>query len=78
MAATLSAIQEHGLIQRQPDPADGRRQLISLTEAGREAIAGSRREREEWLARTLTDHYCEDERQTIIEALRLLDRLVDL
>lgn len=78
MAATLAAIQEHGLIQRQPDPADGRRQLISLTEAGREAIAGSRREREEWLARTLTDHYSEDERQTIIEALRLLDRLVDL
>jgi DNA-binding MarR family transcriptional regulator len=78
MAATLAAVHEQGLIERQPDPADGRRQLISLTEAGREAIAGSRRQREEWLARALTDHYSEAERQTIIEALTLLDRLVEL
>jgi DNA-binding MarR family transcriptional regulator len=78
MAATIAAIQEHGLIEREPDPKDGRRQLISLTEAGREAVAGSRRQREEWLARVLTDHYTEAERQTIIEALALLDRLVEL
>jgi DNA-binding MarR family transcriptional regulator len=78
MAATLAAIQEQGLIEREPDPADGRRQLISLTPAGHEAIAGSRRQREEWLARALTDHYSEAERQTIIEALALLDRLVEL
>jgi DNA-binding MarR family transcriptional regulator len=78
MAATLAAIAEHGLIERRPDPADGRRQLISLTEAGRETIAGSRRQREEWLARALTDHYTEAERQKVIEALALLDRLVEL
>jgi DNA-binding MarR family transcriptional regulator len=78
MAATLAAIQEQGLIERTPDPADGRRQLISLTPAGHEVIAGSRRQREEWLARALADHYSEAERQTIIEALALLDRLVEL
>lgn len=78
MAATIAAIQEYGLIQREPDPKDGRRQLISLTEAGHEAVAGSRREREEWLARALTDHYTEAERQTVIEALTLLDRLAEL
>ncbi|HEY0534233.1 MAG TPA: MarR family transcriptional regulator [Actinoplanes sp.] len=65
MAATLAAVQEQGLIQRQPDAADGRRQLISLTDAGREAFAGSRRQREQWLARALTDHYTEAERQTV-------------
>ena len=77
MAATLAAIEPHGLIERTPDPHDGRRQLISLTGVGREAIAGSRRAREEWLAHRLATQYTEAERRTIIEALALLDKLVD-
>jgi DNA-binding MarR family transcriptional regulator len=77
MAASLAAIAEHGLITRTPDPVDGRRQVIALSEAGVEAIAGSRRAREEWLARAFADDYTEDERQTIITALTLLDRLAE-
>ncbi|NMO53300.1 MarR family transcriptional regulator [Actinoplanes sp. TBRC 11911] len=77
MAATLAAIQEHGLIERAPDPEDGRRQVISLTEAGREAIAGSRRAREEWLSRAFADDFTEEQRQTVLEALLLLDKLVE-
>jgi DNA-binding MarR family transcriptional regulator len=77
MAATIAAIDRHGLIARTPDPADGRRQLISLTEAGRQKIAGSRRARDEWLDRALAHHYTEAERLTIIEGLTLLDRLAD-
>ena len=77
MAATLAAIQEHGLIERTPDPEDGRRQVISLTEAGVEAIAGSRRAREEWLARAFAEDFTEEQRQTVLEALALLDKLVE-
>jgi DNA-binding MarR family transcriptional regulator len=76
MAATLAAIEQHGMIRRDPDPADGRRQLISLTGAARETILGSRRAREEWLSRTLADEFTEAERQTVLAALILLDRLV--
>jgi DNA-binding MarR family transcriptional regulator len=75
MAATIAAIEQHGLITRTPDPADGRKQLISLSDLGRERISDSRRAREEWMARALTDDFTEDERRTIIEALALLDRL---
>ncbi|MFC4064976.1 MarR family winged helix-turn-helix transcriptional regulator [Actinoplanes subglobosus] len=78
MAATLAAVERHGLVARTPDPADGRRQLISLTPAGAEAIHGWRRQREEWLARALTDHYTEAERQRILDGLALLDRLGEL
>ncbi|BCY13620.1 MarR family winged helix-turn-helix transcriptional regulator [Actinoplanes sp. L3-i22] len=78
MAAILTAIGEHGLIQRSPDPTDGRRQLVSLTESGREAIAGSRRQREEWLARALADHFTETERQTLLSAMALMDKLAEL
>jgi DNA-binding MarR family transcriptional regulator len=77
MAATLAAIDRLGLIKREPDPADGRRQLISLTDSGWERIVGSRQAREEWLTRTLADDYTEAERQLIIQGLALLGRLVE-
>ncbi|MGO4425161.1 MarR family winged helix-turn-helix transcriptional regulator [Streptomyces sp. MCAF7] len=75
MAATLGVLDERGLIRRRPDPGDGRRQLISLSESGTAYVDDARRAGEEWLARSLESGYTEEERQTIIEALVLLDRL---
>ncbi|MEU5640395.1 MarR family transcriptional regulator [Streptomyces milbemycinicus] len=75
MAATLGVLDERGLIRRRPDPGDGRRQLISLSESGTAYVDDKRRAGEEWLARSLESGYTEAERQTIIEALALLDRL---
>ncbi|WP_427924533.1 MarR family winged helix-turn-helix transcriptional regulator [Streptomyces sp. cg40] len=75
MAATLAALDRHGLIRRGPDPEDGRRQLVTLTEAGRGRVEDNRQVREEWLARAFEDRYTEQERRTIIDALTLLERL---
>jgi DNA-binding MarR family transcriptional regulator len=75
MAATLAALDEHGMIQRRPDPEDGRRQLVSLTEVGHERVEGTRQAREEWLSRSFQDHFTPRERRTVIEAMALLERL---
>ncbi|OBG71018.1 MarR family transcriptional regulator [Mycobacterium sp. E2462] len=77
MATILAALRQRGLIERTPDPDDRRRQVVSLTEAGRKRAESDRRAREEWLARTLQDGYTESERRTILEALALLERLTD-
>ncbi|MGW0970913.1 MarR family winged helix-turn-helix transcriptional regulator [Streptomyces sp. NPDC002516] len=75
MAATLAALDQYGLIQRNPDPGDGRRQLVTLTDAGRERVEGTRQARSEWLTRAFEERCTEDERQTVIKAMALLERL---
>ena len=76
MAAILGALDAAGLIERRPDPQDGRRQLITLSAAGRQRAVGDREARAEWLARRLHEDFTEPERQTLIAAAALLERLV--
>ncbi|UMB68988.1 MarR family winged helix-turn-helix transcriptional regulator [Mycobacterium paraterrae] len=77
MATIVAALEQQGLIQRAPDPNDGRRQVISLTAAGRRRAESDRQAREEWLARAMQERYSERERRVINDALSLLERLTD-
>ncbi|MCV7180217.1 MarR family winged helix-turn-helix transcriptional regulator [Mycolicibacterium sphagni] len=77
MAATVAGLDRHGLIDRTPDPHDGRRQLITLTALGRRRAESDRKASEEWLVRAMHDRYTESERRVINEALDLLGRLDD-
>jgi DNA-binding MarR family transcriptional regulator len=42
MGATLGPLEARGLIKRQSDPADGRRAVMSVTEAGLSALSDKR------------------------------------
>lgn len=75
MGSTLGVLEQRELIERRPDPADGRRQVVSLTTAGSESLRGTRTVREEWLARALAERFTGAERRTVAEALALLERL---
>jgi DNA-binding MarR family transcriptional regulator len=75
IAATIAVLEQRALVERRPDPSDGRRQVVSLTAGGRAVISSTRAESEEWLTRALQDHLSEAERRTVIEAMALLDRV---
>ena len=77
MATIVAALEQRGLIERTPDPEDGRRQVVSLTGQGRRRAESDRQVRQEWLARAIQERYSERERRVILEALSLLDRLTE-
>jgi DNA-binding MarR family transcriptional regulator len=77
MATIVAALEQRGLIERTPDPEDGRRQVVSLTGQGRRRAESDRQARQEWLARAIQERYSERERRVILEALSLLERLTE-
>jgi DNA-binding MarR family transcriptional regulator len=54
LTRNLARLEERGLIHKEPDPIDGRAQLVALTERGLEAAGGVSRQ-EEVFARSVLD-----------------------
>ncbi|MEV4604208.1 MarR family transcriptional regulator [Amycolatopsis sp. NPDC049253] len=77
MAKTVAALHEQGLIRREADAEDARRQLLFLTDEGRAVAQGARATREEWLANAFEQRFTEAERQVLDQALTLLERVVE-
>jgi DNA-binding MarR family transcriptional regulator len=75
MAQTIVELAGAGLVARRPDPTDGRRILIELTERGRETLSGDRSRRDGWLARAMAAELTPEEQETLIRAVPLLRRL---
>jgi DNA-binding MarR family transcriptional regulator len=77
MAQTVGDLEADDLVERRPDPADGRRVLISLTRTGREVLEADRRHREGWLARGIADDLGVEEQRVLRDAVELLRRLAE-
>ena len=75
MGATLAALEARGLIERHPDPADGRRVVLSVTEAGLELLRNKRGARTEQLAQALSAGFTPAELRQLAAAAPLLERL---
>jgi DNA-binding MarR family transcriptional regulator len=72
---TLSALEERGLVERRADPEDGRRVVMSLTEAGRQFVHFKRSARTRQLAKVLADGFSAQELQMLAAAAPLIERL---
>jgi DNA-binding MarR family transcriptional regulator len=77
MAETVKELEALGFVQKTGDPDDGRRLLVSVTAAGRRRLAETRKRRDDWLAVTIAEQFDARERETLVAALELLDRLAD-
>ncbi|MEU8984001.1 MarR family transcriptional regulator [Streptomyces sp. NPDC048309] len=77
MATTLASLEERGLVSRRPDPADRRRAVMTLTDAGRKVLADRRSESVQNLAAVLEGDFTPAEREKLLELLPLLDRLAE-
>ena len=75
MGATLSALEGRGLIERHPDAQDGRRVVLSLTDAGRQVLRDRRDARTAQLARALADGFTPAEISQLRAVVPLLERL---
>lgn len=76
MRLTLGALEEQGLIARAPDPADGRKSVVSVTDTGRTTLAEVRAAKRNWLAEAVAAELDGAERRTVAEAATLIERLV--
>jgi DNA-binding MarR family transcriptional regulator len=75
MGATLAALESRGLIERHSDPDDGRRSVMSVTEAGRQVLGDRRNARTEQLARALSAGFTQPELDQLMAVAPLLERL---
>ena len=77
LTRVLAALEERGFVSRQMDGADRRRQLIRITEEGKEALIMDVRRREAWLSAAMRRRLSPQEREALLTASRLLDRLTE-
>lgn len=72
----LRGLEEEGLVERTPDPKDGRSALISLTGEGRERLRRLRQRKNAYLARRMRD-LDSGEVATLERAAEILERLLE-
>jgi len=73
---TLRGLEEAGLVERTPDPDDGRSALVSVTAAGRERLRRLRGRKNAFLARRMRDLPAADLR-TLERAAEILERVLE-
>lgn len=74
MGATIGELEARGFIDRQPDPTDGRRILLSISASGRREVNRRRDARVEQLTAGLAD-FTDVELAQLAAAVPLIERL---
>ncbi|MEU8957765.1 MarR family transcriptional regulator [Streptomyces sp. NPDC048518] len=76
MRMTVGALESLALVERTPDPDDGRQSVLSLTDEGRRTLADARAAKQSWLSVAVAEELDPAERRQLADAVELLERLV--
>ena len=77
MGSIVAVLEEEGWLAGMADPSDGRRTILSLTEACREKARETRAAREDWLYRTMLAKLSAKEQDELAGAADLLKKLLE-
>lgn len=75
LTRALAGLEAAGLLVRSPDPQDGRRSRLRVTEAGRDELRHDMQRRDAWLTDAMTHELTATERELLRLAGLLLERL---
>ena len=74
MTRVITALEEHGLVERAPHPSDRRQAVIALTASGKTLLEADRARRNAWLARIIST-LSDDERSALRAAAPIIERI---
>jgi DNA-binding MarR family transcriptional regulator len=77
LTRTLAALEEEGLVRRQPGSDDRRQSFVALTDKGHAALDSDMRQRDAWLDAAMDRVLSRTEREMLRLAAQLMMRLAD-
>jgi DNA-binding MarR family transcriptional regulator len=77
LTSLVAKLEQDGLLQRRPDPNDGRAMLLSLTRTGRQIVRSRRSDRVAKLT-ALVDRLTAEERAVLAGSVQVLTRLTEI
>ena len=77
MSQIINHLYELNYIHKTPSEEDKRKVLLSLTAEGKAFVEDSRQRKQEWLAHALREKVSSAEKDLLMEALKIMTKLID-
>jgi DNA-binding MarR family transcriptional regulator len=78
MSQIINKLLNHGYIKKTPSTNDKRKIIITITASGKKKVENKRQKTREWLAQSIFEKTTQKEKEVLVNAIKVLTKLVDL